>query len=48
MRLDHLLSKEESKGWFIIELPMVTKKINKVSGGDALRGHTRSHPEHDG
>ena len=49
MRLDHLLSKEESKGWFIIELPMVTKtKLNKVSGGDALRGHTRSHPEHDG
>ena len=23
-------------------------KLNKVSGGDALRGHTRSHPEHDG
>ena len=21
---------------------------NKISGGDALRGHTRSHPEHDG
>ena len=21
---------------------------NKDSGGDALRGHTRSHPEHDG
>ena len=21
---------------------------NQVSGGDALRGHTRSHPEHDG
>ena len=20
----------------------------KISGGDALRGHTRSHPEHDG
>ena len=22
--------------------------INKTSGGDALGGHTRSHPEHDG
>ena len=22
-------------------------KVN-ISGGDALRGHTRSHPEHDG
>ena len=21
---------------------------NEISGGDALRGHTRSHPEHDG
>ena len=20
----------------------------KISGGDALKGHTRSHPEHDG
>ena len=24
-----------------------THKVN-ISGGDALRGHTRSHPEHDG
>ena len=22
--------------------------INNISGGDALRGNTRSHPEHDG
>ena len=22
--------------------------MKKTSGGDALRGHTRSHPEHDG
>ena len=24
------------------------KRPNSISGGDALRGHTRSHPEHDG
>ena len=23
-------------------------QLNKDSGGDALMGHTRSHPEHDG
>ena len=23
-------------------------KANRISGGDALTGHTRSHPEHDG
>ena len=23
-------------------------KTQKLSGGDALRGNTRSHPEHDG
>ena len=23
-------------------------KNSSFSGGDALRGHTRSHPEHDG
>ena len=23
-------------------------KLRKASGGDALRRHTRSHPEHDG
>ena len=23
-------------------------RIKYISGGDALRGHTRSHPEHDG
>ena len=26
-----------------------TEKLNNdISGSDALRGHTRSHPEHDG
>ena len=24
------------------------RKVRKISGGDALRGNTRSHPEHDG
>ena len=23
-------------------------KVPEISGGDALMGHTRSHPEHDG
>ena len=27
---------------------MFLKKENKTSGGDALRGNTRIHPEHDG
>ena len=46
MRLDHLLSKEkeESKGCITVDL---LRQI-LFSGGDALRGHTRSHPEHDG
>ena len=48
MRLDHLLSKEEEveKMCFTVEL---SRKLNRdISGSDALRGHTRSHPEHDG
>ena len=49
MRLDHLLSKEMSKGWITVKLSMEEMKlIAKISGGDALRGHTRSHTEHDG
>ncbi len=24
------------------------EKLNKISGGDAFKGNTRSHPEHDG
>lgn len=44
MRLDHLLSKEKVGSLlFIVEL----SKLN-ASGGDAVRGHTRSHLEHDG
>lgn len=48
MRLDHLLSKEEEveKMCFTVEL---SRKLNRdISGSDALRGNTRSHPEHDG
>ena len=46
MRLDHLLSKEEEVK-VVLLLSCQRLKI-KYSGGDALRGHTRSHPEHDG
>ena len=45
MRLDHLLSKEKSRGCVVVQLLMVQLIF---SGDDALRGHTRSHPEHDG
>ena len=49
MRLDHLLSKEEQvkNGFHCLVIKAVKSLIN-ISGGDALRGHTRSHPEHDG
>ena len=33
---------------FTVELPRKKDLITKISGGDALRGHTRTHPEHDG
>ena len=47
MRLDHLLSREEvEKMCFTVEL---SRKLNNgISGADAVGGHTRSHPEHDG
>ena len=60
MRLDHLLSKEKvgavpllshqgtdggSKRGACKGLAACPKKI---SGGDALMGNTRTHPEHDG
>ena len=59
MRLDHLLSKEEVRVVLLlicqeqIEMPKESKKTKKraskkKSSGDALMGHTRSHPEHDG
>ena len=46
MRLDHLLSKEESRGCVSCKLSYM--KVISLSGGDARRGHTRTHPEHDG
>ena len=56
MRLDHLLSKEElwkrSKDCISVKLSTdwLRKDIKSKywSGGDARRGHTRTHPEHDG
>ena len=45
MRLDHLLSKEKVEICFTVELSI---KQLYISGGDAVRGNTRSHPEHDG
>ena len=45
MRLDHLLSKEEEVRVLRTVEPL---RIQNLSGVDALRGHTRSHPEHDG
>ena len=46
MRLDHLLSKEKVEDCFTVELSI--KNNLKISGGDAVRGNTRTHPEHDG
>ena len=52
MRLDHLLSKELSRGYFIVEGSMIPKKVSTLllilSGDDAIRGNTRPHLEHDG
>ena len=57
MRLDHLLSKEEeveekpakAEHYLIIQVDWIRQiNMEHLSGGDALRGHTRSHPEHDG
>ena len=30
------------------QFPKTFAKQKAISGGDALMGHTRSHPEHDG
>ena len=52
MRLDHLLSKEEEVGEsFKLSCSVMKvseKKLNEISGVDALTGNTRTHPEHDG
>ena len=46
MRLDHLLSKEEEVR--VVLLFSCEGHNEEDSGGEALRGDTRSHPEHDG
>ena len=60
MRLDHLLSKDEEVGVLdTVECFMkgagrteesvsAQFMVHEASGADALKGHTRSHPEHDG
>ena len=57
MRLDHLLSKEEVRVGLLSICQGIRAQENagipkerqiKTSGGDALRGNTRSHPEHEG
>ena len=49
MRLDHLLSKEEKVGVIMLSIGQGKPRLNLIlAGGDALMGHTRSHPEHDG
>ena len=50
MRLDHLLSKEEEVEYrrCVLLLSYQGKLNNNISGSDAVGGHTRSHPEHDG
>ena len=49
MRLDHLLSKkmETVRIAFLSNRSLFREEL-MMSGGDACRGHTRSHPEHDG
>ena len=52
MRLDHLLSKgEEVEIVSLLDCQGDNSNCHRqlqISGGDALRGHTRSHPEHEG
>ena len=48
MRLDHLLSKEKVRVVGYCLVIKAVKSLIMISGGDALGGNTRSHPEHDG
>ena len=50
MRLDHLLSKEKEEVRVVIYCLVIkaVKSLIMIFGGDALRGNTRSHTEHDG
>ena len=44
-----IVRQHESRGSVSgLETGMADIMIADISGGDALRGHTRSHPEHDG
>ena len=49
MRLDHLLSKDRKVRVVVYCLVIkAVKSLIMISGGDALGGNTRTHPEHDG
>ena len=48
VRLDHLLSKEKKQVRKLVILFSYQEIGNKISGGDAPGGNTRTHPEHDG
>ena len=42
-------SRRNEKHCLIIQVDWIRQiNMEHLSGGDALRGHTRSHPEHDG
>lgn len=46
MRLDHLLSKEKSRGY--VCCLVFGRGLEKDSGVDAFGGNTRKHTEHEG
>ena len=48
MRLDHLLSKEKEVEEVEFYCLIMRVLRPRTFGGDALRGNTRTHPEHDG
>ena len=48
VRLDHLLSKDKVRVVIYCLVIKAVKSLIMISGGDALGGNTRSHPEHDG
>ena len=41
-------AERESEAWESGQARHCGQKLIKYSGGDARRGNTRSHPEHDG
>ena len=50
MRLDHLLSKDLEEVRYVVYCLVIkaVKSLITTAGGDAVKGHTRTHPEHDG